>query len=163
MIDGITPHAGYGTVADIRDCADLPEMPFTPGERMADGSYQPYWTKPDGSGIAVLLRAPSLTERREIEKAASDPEDVMAWVLETCLRCIKEPRFTRDQLEVLASKNAKPLIQINDTVWDYLAEFPSVVINRAVREIAGLPATPPAPEPPAKPAARKRKAQAPAS
>lgn len=144
----LKPGESYGTVADIRDCADLPEMPFAPGERMADGSYQPYWTRPDGSGIVVLLRAPSLAERLEIEAAASDPEkDAMTFVLETCLRCIKEPRFTREQLAILSSKNATPLVQISDKVWNYLAEFPASVINRMVREIAGLPETPSIEEP----------------
>jgi hypothetical protein len=158
MIDAtpLKPGESYGTVADIRDCADLPELPFCPGERMQDGSYQPYWTRPDGSGIVVLLRAPSLAERREIETAAGD--DVMAFVLETCLRCIKEPRFTREQLAILSAKNATPLIQISDKVWSYLAEFPAAVINRMVREIAGLPQEAPAEE---KPAPKRTKKPAP--
>ncbi len=142
MLDPTPLKAGesYATVADIRDCLDLAEMPAMPGERMADGRFEPYWTRPDGSGLVVLVRAPSLSERRAIEQAVPDPTKYpMGWALETCFHCIKEPRFSRDQLkDALATKNPSALIQISDTAWQ-LAELPAGVLEREIRKIAGLP------------------------
>jgi hypothetical protein len=147
---------GYGTVADIRDCADLPTMPFTPGARWQDGTFDPYWTRPDGSAIVVLVQAPSLESRRAIEQAAPDKNDAMTFVLETCLHCLKEPKLTREQLkDVLSTKNPAALIQISDTAWQ-LAEFPADVIAREVRRLASLPAEP-APAKAEKPQTRKRR------
>src|SRR5687768_13611102 len=88
----------YGTVADIRDCPDLPSMPVTPGVARADGVWEPFWRRSDGTPITVLVRAPSFAERREINLAAKDSDD--QFVLETCVRCIAEPPFTREQLAV---------------------------------------------------------------
>lgn len=157
MLDPTPLKAGesYASVADIRDCEDLPSMPLCPGERMADGSFQPYWTRPDGSPLIVLIRAPSLAERRQIEQACPDDKDSMAFVLETCLHCLKEPRITREQLkDVLSTKHPQALIQISDTAWQ-LAELPAIVIEREVRRLARLPAEAPA-EAPKPEAARKR-------
>jgi hypothetical protein len=150
MLDAtpLKPGESYGTVADIRDCPDLPEMPITPGARYQDGTFDPYWTRSDGSPIAVLVRAPSLAARREIEQAAADKDD-MQFVLETCFHCIVAPTFTREQLkDVLSTKNPAALIQISDTAWQ-LADFPSTLIDREVRRLTGLAAepTPPAPKP----------------
>lgn len=142
---GLQPGESYGTVADIRDCPDLPETALTPGIRLTDGTFEPYWTRPDGSAISVLVRAPSLAERRLIEQAATKDDDI-AWVLQTCLHCLKEPKFSKDQLEVLAAKHPGALIQISDTAWE-LAQFPAPLIARSVREFAGLP-TEPAPRKP---------------
>lgn len=160
----LTPHplrAGdsYATAADIRDCDDLPAMPICPGERMADGSFQPYWTRPDGSGLVVLVRAPSLAERRMIEQAVPDEKDTFGWILETCFYCLKEPKLSREQItDMLSTKHPGALIQISDTAWQ-LAELPAAVVNREVRALAGLPAEPiappVAPPKPARPARRK--------
>jgi hypothetical protein len=138
----LQPGEVYGTVADIRDCPDLPETVLTPGIKLTDGTYEPYWTRPDGTPISVLIRAPSLAERRLIEQAAPKDDDI-AFVLETCLYCIKEPKFSKEQLkDVLASKHPGALIQISDTAWE-LAQFPAPLIARTVREFAGLPSEPP--------------------
>lgn len=130
----------YGTVADIRDCADLPSMPFTPGFVRKDGGFEPFWTRPDGSPIRILVRAPNHTERRLINEAAGESDD--AFVLETCLHCIAEPKFTREQLaEVLATKHAAALDQISETAWD-LAALPAGMVAREVRRLAGLAEAP---------------------
>lgn len=151
----------YATAADIRDCADLPETPFTPGVSYLDGSFEPYWTRPDGTPMTVLIRALSLADRRAIEQAAPAGDD-MAWVLETCFYALKEPRLSRDQLkEMLATKNPAPLIQINDTAWE-LSDFPAQLVTREVRRVAGLAdEAEPAEQPPARPK-RKRTATEPA-
>lgn len=129
---------GYATAADIRDCADLPETPFTPGVRYPDGTFEPYWTRPDGSPMTVLVTALSLAQRRAVEQAAPEGDD-MGWVLETCFYCLKEPKLSRDQLkDMLATKNPAPLIQISDTAWE-LSDFPAQLVTREVRRIAGLP------------------------
>lgn len=137
------PGEAYASAADIRDQDDLPAMPLCPGERMADGSFQPYWTRPDGSPLVVLVRAPSLAERRQIEQAVSDEKDTMGWILETCFHCLKEPKLTREQMkDVLSNRHPQALIQISDTAWQ-LAELPAGVIDREVRRLAGLAAEPP--------------------
>lgn len=139
----LQPGEVYATVADIRDCVDLPSMPICPGERMADGSFQPYWTRPDGSPLVVLVRAPSFAERRQIEQAAPDEKDTLAFVLETCLYCLIEPKLTREQLkDVLSTKHPAALIQISDQAWQ-LAELPAPLIERELRRLAGLADTPP--------------------
>jgi hypothetical protein len=157
----LKPGESYASVADIRDCVDLPEMPMMPGERMADGSFQPYWTRPDGSGLVVLVRAPSLAERRAIEQAVPDEKDSLGFVLETCLHCLKEPKLSREQLkDVLSTKHPSALIQISDQAWQ-LAELPASVITREVRRIAGLADEPP-PRRAARPAPRTRPKRTPA-
>lgn len=128
---------GYATAADIRDCVDLPEIPFNPGVRYPDGTFEPYWAKPDGTPMTVLIRALSLAQRRAIEQAAPEGDD-MAWVLETCFHALREPQLTREQLkDMLATKNPAPLIQISDTAWE-LSDFPAHLVTREVRRIAGL-------------------------
>src|ERR1700748_748487 len=99
----LAPGAQYATVADIRDCLDLPEMPITPWFVCADKTTEPLWTRPDGTPLTILVRALSFGERREVNQAAKDNDD--QFVLETCLRGIKAPTFTREQLTVLEAKH----------------------------------------------------------
>jgi hypothetical protein len=128
----------YGTVAEIRDCQDLPRMPVTPAMSRADGTYEPLWTRPDGSALSILVRAPSFAERREINAAAGDSDDT--FTIETCFYCIAEPAFTREQLrEVLEKKHPAALDQICETAWK-LADLPAALVEREVRRLSSLPA-----------------------
>jgi hypothetical protein len=128
----------YATVAEIRDSPDLPRMPVTPSFQRADGGIEPLWTRPDGSALTILVRAPSFSERREINSASGDSDD--DFTLETCFYCIAEPAFTREQLkEVLATKHPAALDQISETAWK-LADLPAAMVDREVRRLAGLPA-----------------------
>lgn len=162
MLTPLKPGETYASAADIRDCDDLPVVPFCPGERMADGSFAPYWTRPDGTALIVRVRAPSLAERRLIEQAVPDENDSMGWVLETCFYCLVEPKLTKAQIsDVLSTKHPGALIQISDQAWQ-LAALPASVLTTALRELAGLPSTPPAAaaDPPA-PRKRARPKRAP--
>lgn len=134
----LSPGQSYATVAEIRDCQDLPQMPVTPSFARADGGVEPLWTRPDGSALSILVRAPSFAERREINAAAGDSDDI--FTVETCFYCIVEPPFTREQLrEVLEKKHPAALDQISETAWQ-LADLPSRLVEREVRRLAGLPA-----------------------
>ena len=112
----LAPGQAYATAADIRDCADLPELPVTPGVRLADGSFAPFWTRPDGTALTILVRAPSFTERREINQAAKDSDDQFA--LETAARCIKAPQLSREQISILAAKHPAAIDQISETIFN---------------------------------------------
>jgi hypothetical protein len=128
----------YATVAEIRDCLDLPRMPVTPSFQRADGGIEPLWTRGDGSALSILVRAPSFAERREINAAAGESDD--AFTIETCFYCIAEPAFTREQLrEILEKKHPAALDQISETAWQ-LADLPAALVEREVRRLAGLPA-----------------------
>lgn len=152
MLDPTPLKAGqsYASVAEIRDCQDLPELPVTPAIRRADGSTEPLWTRPDGAPLTILVRALSFEERREVQQAAGDDNDDQA-ALEACLRGIKEPQFTREQLaEVLSKKHPAALDQVAETIYA-LCDLPAGMVEREVRRLAGLP------EKAAKPARRSRK------
>lgn len=149
MLDPTPLAAGeqYATVADIRDCDDLPELPVTPSFRREDGSTEPIWTRPDGTPLVILLRGLRFDERREINQAAKDSDD--QFTLETCLRGIKAPTFSREQLtNVLQTKHPAALDAIADTIWS-LTNLPASLVTREVRRLAGLPAPPAAPAAPA--------------
>jgi hypothetical protein len=133
--------AAYATVADIRDCADLPEMPCTPAILRVDGALEPLWTRPDGTPLTILVRGLSFAERREANQAAGDNDD--QFKLEVCLRGIKVPRFTREQLTaILEAKHPAALDAIFDTIKD-LCTLPAGLVEREVRRLAGLPAEKP--------------------
>lgn len=140
MLDPTPLKAGesYASVAEIRDCPDLPQMPCTPSIRHTDSTETPLWTRPDGSALSILVRAPSFAERREINAAAGDSDD--AFTIETCFYCIAQPPFTREQLkEVLETKHPAALDQISETAWR-LADLPAALVEREVRRLSGLPA-----------------------
>lgn len=143
LIDHPTPlplGAAYATVADIRDCAQLPELPVTPGYTRVDtGAWEPIWTRPDGSALTILVRALTFTERREVNQTSGESDDQFA--LETCLRGIKEPAFSREQIGVLEAAHPAAIDQIAQTIWS-LCDLPAGMVTRRVRELAGLPATP---------------------
>lgn len=151
MLDAtpLAPGQSYATVADIRDCQDLPKMPVTPGvRRVADGGWEPLWTRPDGSPLTILLRAPSFEERRLINQVAGESDDT--FTIETCFYCIAEPTFSREQLkEILQNKHPLALDQIRDTAWS-LAELPAEMVEREIRRLAGLPKEPTQPKRPRK-------------
>jgi hypothetical protein len=133
----LKPGESYASVAEIRDCADLPEMPVTPCFAHADGTIEPLWTRPDGSALTILVRGLSFTERREVNQDAGDSDD--QFTLETCLRGIKEPTFSRAQLtEALATKHAAAVDEIADTIWA-LSNLPAGMVAQEVRRLAGLP------------------------
>ena len=139
MLDPTPLPAGqsYGTVAEIRDCQDLPRMPVTPSFCRTDGELEPLWTRPDGSALTILVRAPSFAERREINAQAGESDD--AFTIETCFYCIEQPPFTREQLkEVLEKKHPAALDQISETAWQ-LADLPASLVEREVRRLSGLP------------------------
>jgi hypothetical protein len=131
----LPPGGSYATVADIRDCTDLPEMPITPAVRRVDGGDEPLWTRPDGTPLTILIRALSFKERREVNQAAKDDND--AFLLETCRRGIKAPVFSRAQLEILESRHPAALDAIADTIWS-LTQLPASMVAREVRRLAGL-------------------------
>jgi hypothetical protein len=141
MLDAtpLAPGASYGTAAEILTTSDLPRMPITPGIKRVDGGFEPFWTRADGSAVTLLVRAPSHTERREINAAAGDSDD--DFILETCARCIIiEPQLTPEQLkDILKDKLPAALEQISSTAWD-LAHLPAGMVERTVRELAGLEA-----------------------
>lgn len=141
MLDPTPLAAGqsYASVAEIRDCQDLPCMPITPSIRRADGATEPLWTRPDGTPLTILVRALSFEERREVQQVAGDDNDDQA-ALEACLRGIKEPQFSREQLaEVLAKKHPAALDAIAETIYA-LCDLPAGMVEREVRRLAGLPA-----------------------
>lgn len=134
----LKPGESYATVAEIRDCVDLPSMPVTPSFPRVGGGLEPLWTRPDGTALTILVRAPSFVERREINAAAGDSDD--DFIIETCFYCIAEPKFTREQLkEVLELRHPAALDQISATAWR-LADLPAGLVDREVRRLAGLPA-----------------------
>lgn len=133
----LAPGARYATVADIRDCLDLPEMPIAPYFVCADGTTEPLWTRPDGSPLTILVRALTFGERREVNQAAKDNDD--QFVLETCLRGIKEPAFSREQLTVLEAKHPAAIDAISSTIWR-LCDLPAGLLEREIRRLSGLPA-----------------------
>jgi hypothetical protein len=88
--------------------------------------------------MVVLVRAPSLAERREIEQKVPDEKDTFGWVLETCFHCLKEPKLSREQItDMLSTKHPGALVQISDAAWQ-LAELPAGIVEREIRALAGL-------------------------
>jgi hypothetical protein len=133
----LKPGENYASVAEIRDCVDLPDFPVTPVFQRADGGVEPLWTRPDGSALTILVRGLDFTERREVNQDAGDSDD--QFTLETCLRGIKEPKFSREQLkDVLAHKHPAALDEIADTIWA-LSNLPAGMVAAEVRRLAGLP------------------------
>lgn len=134
----LLPGEQYATVADIRDVQDLATMPVE----------VPQWRHADGAAFKLLVRAPSFREATEIDAAArtaDGEDDHAAFVLESCLRIIVEPRFTRAQLEILRDKNPDALDAICDTGWR-LIRLSARAVEAEIRKLADLaPAAPPAP------------------
>jgi hypothetical protein len=130
----LAPGEHFATVEDIRDVPDRATMPVE----------VPQWRHPDGTPFKILLRAPSFREATEIDQAARTAEgedDDAAFVLETCLRVIVEPKFTRAQLEILRDKNPDALDAICDTGWR-LTRISARALEAEVRRLADIPAPP---------------------
>lgn len=130
----LLPGERYATVEDIRDVRDLASMPVE----------VPQWRRADGTPFKLLVRAPSFREAMAIEAAARTPEgtdDDAAFILETCLVVIAEPRFTRAQLEILRDKNPEALDAIAETAWR-LCRLSAHAVEAEVRGLAGVVAPP---------------------
>ena len=128
----LLPGESYATVEDIRDVRDLATMPVE----------VPQWRHADGTPFKLLVRAPSFREAMAIEAAARTPEgtdDDAAFILETCLVVIVEPRFTRPQLDVLREKNPEALDAIAETGWR-LCRLSAHAVEAEVRSLAGVAA-----------------------
>lgn len=130
----LLPGESYATVEDIRDVRDLATMP----------AEVPQWQRADGTPFKLLLRAPSFREAMAIEAAARTAEgehDDAAFILETCLVVIVEPRFTRPQLDILREKNPEALDAIAETGWR-LCRLSAHAVEAEVRGLAGVVAPP---------------------
>src|SRR5689334_4070965 len=104
----LTSGEHYATAEQIRDVSDRAQMPVA----------VPQWQHADGTPFKVLLRAPTFRQRTEIHRAARNAkgeDDDDAFVLETCLRGIADPQFTRPQLEILQDKNPEALDALCET------------------------------------------------
>jgi hypothetical protein len=125
----------YATVEQIRDVTDRATMPVE----------VPQWRHPDGTPFKVLIQAPSFRDATEIDRAsktADGEDDDAAFVLETCLRVLVEPKLTRAQLDILRDKNPEALDAICDTAWR-LSRLSARAVAEEVRRLAGLePSTP---------------------
>jgi hypothetical protein len=130
----------YVTVAHIRDCDDLPKLPITPSVTRNDGTQEPLWTHTDGTPMKILVRALSFAERRKINQEAKDDNDQFA--LLTCLYGIEQPKFTKEQLEVIESKHPAAVDAIAETIHS-LCQFPASMVERELRRLSELPAEPP--------------------
>lgn len=136
----LAPGERYASIEDIRDVQDLACMPVE----------VPQWRRADGAAYKIMLRAPSFREATEIDAAARTAEgedDHAAFVLESCLRIIVEPKFTRAQLEILRDKNPDALDAICETGWR-LVRLSARAVEAEIRklaELASAPAAAPAP------------------
>ena len=131
-VSPLLPGESYATVEQIRDVPDRARYPVE----------IPQWQYEDGKPFKLLLQAPSFTDATEIDRASKTPEgenDDAAFVLETCLRVIIEPTFTRPQLDILRAKNATVLDDICDMAWR-LCRIPPRTLEQELRTLAGLAA-----------------------
>jgi predicted transcriptional regulator len=79
-------------------------------------------------------------ERRKINQEAKDDNDQFA--LLTCLYGIEQPKFTKEQLEVIESKHPAAVDAIAETIHS-LCQFPASMVERELRRLSELPAEPP--------------------
>jgi len=137
MLDPTPLKAGeeYATVAHIRDCCDLPKLPVTPSVARTDGTQEPLWTHTDGTPMKILVRALSFAERRKINQDAKEDNDQFA--LLTCLYGIEQPKFSKEQLEVIESKHPAAVDAIAETIHS-LCQFPASLVERELRRLSGL-------------------------
>lgn len=115
------------TVEDIRDMPQLAQitMPI------------PVWEYADGKVVEVTVRARTFRERRHCMMAALEAgkdgkPDEDTWAIETVLAGLLEPRFSKDQVDILWDSNPSAI----DIIAEAITRLEDVSARKLSAEIA---------------------------
>ena len=120
----------YASVSQILECDDLPQATL----------HIPHW-RVNGKPAAIRVRAPSLSERDQIQKAGNaTAQYCLTWQL-----CCVMPRFTTDQANRLSEKNPNAVEQGARFMWLLAALDQEWIADVVQQRTDAPPAQPPPP------------------